>query len=162
LNSSGRVTDIGHRLGGPAPLFLFTGIYIVEPAFFARIPAQTKLSVIPIFMEMIKEGAALGGVVVDEGHWWDLGTREQYLQVHRHLNAAGDAPWVHPSARIAPSAQLIGATSVGAHSTVGENAILEDCIIWENATIQPGSSLKDCIVTAGATVGGTRADADLN
>lgn len=169
LDASGKVTDISNRLGvASGELFLFTGIYIVEPAFFSRIPADTKISVIPIFMEMIQEKTGLlGGVVVDEGTWWDLGTREQYLQLHRHLKA-GEASkekaprcWIHPSARIAPSARLLGATSVGANVCIGENAILTDCIIWENATIEAGSVLENCIVTAGASVSGIHREEDL-
>ena len=165
LSPEGRVVDISQRLGIKTDrLFLFTGIYIVEPGFFARIPADTKLSVIPIFMKMIEEGAGLGGIVIDEGHWWDLGTREQYLEIHRHLKAANQLPsprWIHPSAQIAPSARLLGATNVGANVIIGENVVLSDSIIWENATIQAGSELENCVVTAGSVAGGAHRDADL-
>jgi len=171
LDEHGRVLDISNRLGiSSGRLFLFTGIYIVEPAFFARIPADTKISVIPIFMQMIRESARLGGVVVDEGDWWDLGTREQYLELHRHLKAAeqaenGNRPhprcWIDSSAKVAPSARLLGATSVGANVEIGANAALSDCIIWENAKIAPESVLKNCVVTAGAQVRGVHTDEDL-
>jgi NDP-sugar pyrophosphorylase family protein len=167
LGEDGKIVDISNRRGvKTGRLFLFSGIYLVEPAFFARIPAQTKLSVIPIFMQMIEEGAALGGVVVDEGNWWDLGTREQYLEIHRHLKSERIASipspeWIAPSAWVASTAQILGATSLGANVAVGENAVLKDCVVWEGATIAAGSVLENCIVTAGAIVSGAHADADL-
>jgi dTDP-glucose pyrophosphorylase len=100
-HGSGRITDIGGRLTESAtPRFLFTGIYLVNPEFFARILPATKISVIPIFLEMIRSGALLGGVVIDDGHWWDLGTREQVLAVHRALAGNGTPRWIAPSAAV--------------------------------------------------------------
>jgi NDP-sugar pyrophosphorylase family protein len=164
---SGRVTDIGSRLHADvAGKFLFTGVYVVSPQFLARIPAREKISVVPIFLEMIRRGEKLGGIVLDEGDWWDLGTREQYLAVHRHLknipHSAFRIPhWIHPAAKIAPTARIQGATAIGAGAVVGENAELRDCIVWENAQIAAGSSLRNCIVTAGQRVEGTHADTDF-
>jgi mannose-1-phosphate guanylyltransferase len=164
--ASAAVTDIGRRVDPLSdPLFLFTGIYLVNPEFFARIPPATKISVVPIFCEMIREGGGrLGGVVIDEGHWWDLGTREQYLAVHRELrtrSAEANAPWIHPSAEVSPSARLSGATTVGAGAVIGEHASLHDCIVWEGAQIAAGSLLNDCIVTEGVAVSGLHSHADL-
>ena len=59
------------------PAHLFTGIYCVQPEFIGRIPPAQKLSVVPIFHEMIRAGTPPGGVVVDEGVWRDLGTRDE-------------------------------------------------------------------------------------
>jgi mannose-1-phosphate guanylyltransferase len=160
-SDSGRVMDIGSRLHAEvAGNFLFTGIYIVNPEFFTRIPANEKISVVPIFLEMIRRDEKLGGIVLDEGAWWDLGTREQYLAVHRALHTPQSA-WIHPTAGIAPTAQIQGATAIGAGVVVGENAELRDCIVWENAEIAAGSSLRNCIVTSGQRVEGTHADADF-
>jgi NDP-sugar pyrophosphorylase family protein len=158
---SGRIADLGRRLHPERdPEFLFTGIYLVEPAFLERIPSGVKLGVVPVFIEMIQQGERLGGVVLDEGAWWDLGTREQILAVHTTLNR-GDAPWVAPSAHVAPSARLLGATAIGANAHIGEGALLEDCVIWEGARISNGTQLRRCIVTANALVSGIHSDADL-
>jgi mannose-1-phosphate guanylyltransferase len=158
---TGRIRDLGCRLepGRPAE-FLFTGIYLVEPAFLERIPQDQKLSVVPVFMDMIRQGARLGGVVVDGGEWWDLGTREQVLAVHGALSP-GEAPWVADSAVVDPAARLLGATAVGKGAVVGAGALLEDTVVWEGARIEPGAVLRRCIVTAKALVSGTHTDADL-
>ena len=167
--ATGSVTDIGKRLDPKSAAdFLFTGIYIVAPGFFARIPPATKISVIPIFLEMIKSNGRLGGIVIDEGHWWDLGTREQYLSVHAQLpelgsfgHRFGPPPWVEASVEIASDVQLLGATAVGARARVGAGAQLEDCIVWPGAEICSGARLSRCIVTDGKTVRGAHCDEDL-
>lgn len=169
-----RITDIGRRLNPESDArFLFTGIYIVRPEFFARIPAGTKLSVIPLFLEMIRTGARLGGVVIDEGHWWDLGNREQYLAVHRELAAGtpilasrltsltAPAPWIAAGAEIAPDAEITGACAIGAGARIGSGAQLRDTIVWPGAEIAAGSRLTGCVVTEGARVAGEHSDSDL-
>ncbi len=159
-HANGRITDIGKRIYPASDArFLFTGIYLIEPAFFSRIPAGEKLSVIPLFLEMIRTGARLGGIVIDDGNWWDLGTREQYLAVHAHLDAGKS--WIAETAQIDPSAQITGSTAIGSGTKIGAHASLQNCIVWEGAEIAPGSLLNDCIVTAGSRVSGIHSHADL-
>src|SRR4029453_17540555 len=103
------------------PRFLFTGIYAVQPDFLRRIPAAKRIGIVPILCDMIQEKAKLGGIVIDDGDWFDLGTREKYLAVHRHL-AGG--PWVAETAQVSPGAQVLGATAIGAGARVGDGAQL--------------------------------------
>jgi len=156
-----RVLDIGHRLGRATGTHLFTGIYVVNPAFFRRLKLE-KISVIPTFLEMIAQEAALGAVVIDEGDWRDLGTREQYLDVHRALRAADPlACWVHPTAQVDPTARLTGATFVDAGAKIGAHAHLHDCILWEGTVIAKQSTLTRCIVTENQTACGCHTDVDF-
>ena len=162
---SGKIRDLGRRLlPAEDPSFLFTGIYLLNPSFLSRIPPNTKLSVVPLFIDMIHEGAQIGGVVIDEGTWWDLGSREQILAVHSSLaqDSTKSAPWIGAGAHVDPTAKLLGACAVGAHSKIGSGAILDDCVVWENAEIAANSNLRGCIVTAGARISGNHADADLS
>jgi NDP-sugar pyrophosphorylase family protein len=160
--ASARVTDIG-KLVDPAaePRFLFTGIYLVSADFIRRIPAATKISVVPIFCEMIRAGAKLGGIVIDDGHWWDLGNREHYLAVHRDLASQPQLPWIDPTAQIAATATISGATAIGACARIGEHASLHDCLVWEGAEIASGTLLNHCIVTDGRRVEGIHSHADF-
>jgi NDP-sugar pyrophosphorylase family protein len=163
----GRVTDIAGRLGGAGERYLFTGIYVVEPAFLRRIRPRTKISVIPLFMEMIKEGGKLGGVVLDEGSWWDLGTRERYLEVHEAV-ATGDffgdgREWRRPmagTARVAAEARLGGFVVAGEGAEI-EGAEVRDCILWEGARVAAGSKLERCVVTSGRTAAGEHRGVDF-
>lgn len=160
-STSGRITDLGKRVHpNVEPKFLFTGIYLVDPAFLQRIPSGVKISVVPTFVDMIRAGARLGGVVIDSGDWWDLGTREQILAVHTCLTAQG-APWISDSASVARDATIKGATAIGPGAAIGAGAILEDSIVWAGAVISAGSHLRRCIVTQNTLVSGEHTDADL-
>jgi NDP-sugar pyrophosphorylase family protein len=165
----GRVVDIAGRLGATGgKRCLFTGIYMVEPGFLRRIPPGTKISVIPLFMEMIKEGAKLGGVVLDEGSWWDLGTREKYLEVHEALakrDFFGDGrEWRTPmarTARVAADARLGGFVVAGPGAVIEAGTQVTDCILWEGARVLAGSTLNRCIVTCGRTAAGRQTGVDF-
>jgi mannose-1-phosphate guanylyltransferase len=138
---SGSVVDLRRALRPDQPAeHLFTGIYFVQPEFVARIPEAEKISVVPIFHEMIRHGGRVGGVVVDSGNWRDLGTRDEYLAA---CAALGSSQWISPEARI------------------GAGAKLEDCLVWENAEVLPGADLYRCVVTDGAIAGGRHRDADF-
>ena len=111
---------------------------------FRRIPSRTKISVIPIFLNMIQKASTLGGVVIDEGHWWDLGTREKVsgrapvlraagFRVRLRARRAGWPQWKHPGAQVAAGARVAGATAIGAGASVGERAQVTDCMLWEKA-----------------------------
>ncbi len=158
--ATGTIPDIGFRLGRVPNSHVFTGIYLVNPSFFRRLKRE-KISVIPSFLAMVAEGS-LGGVVVDEGDWWELGTREKYLGACQDLRSADPtASWIDPTAEVHPSARLTGATFVGAGAKIGAQAHLHDCVLWEGAHIAPESSLTRCIVTDGQTACGTHADEDF-
>lgn len=138
---SGQVLDLRRVLRPELEAaHLFTGIYFVRPEFIARIPAGEKLSVVPIFHDMIRAGVPVRGVVVDQGDWRDLGTRDEYLAA---CAALGSSQWISPSARI------------------GEGAQLQDCLVWENAEVKPGTRLTRCIVTDGAVAEGAHTNADF-
>jgi NDP-sugar pyrophosphorylase family protein len=157
--ASGLVRDIGERADAAAgPRFLFSGIYVVNPEFIARIPPAEKISVVPIFCEMIRAGARLGGVVLDDGAWWDLGDRASYLAAHRDFPGA---PWIDPTAAIHADAQITGATAIGRGARIGAGARLHDCLVWNDAIVAPGAALERCIVTDGATAAGAARDFDF-
>jgi len=171
-SGTGHVIDISNQLEtGAAEEFVFTGIYIVERKFVDLLQRGVKRSVIPVFLELIRRGEKLGGVVIDEGHWWDVGNREAYLQLHRDLPSLNfpsypvdDRDWqipVHQAAIVDPTAQLRGCSVVGADSRVGEGAILEDTILWRGAQIASKSDLRSCIVRYHRKADGVHRNIDI-
>ncbi len=130
---------------------------------------------------MLQAGEPLGGIVSDAGDWRDLGTRAEYLRVHRDLlipqetggESSADFPrykipdpaWrepVDPTAEIHPTARLLGASVVGAGAVIGAGAVLDDTLVWPGAVIAPSCQLHRCIVRTAQRVRGERyADIDL-
>ncbi len=168
--ASGRLLDIRNRLGTDAPSrYALSCGYLVERSFLERIPPGEPVSVIPLFLEMIRRGERIGGALADAGQWRDLGTREEYLRAHRELHADRSFPrygapdpgwreWVHPSAQVAADAELRGACVLGPGARVGEGVSLEDTILWRGAEIASRARLKNCIVRASQFAGGAFED----
>jgi mannose-1-phosphate guanylyltransferase len=168
---AGRVIDISNALGTAASHdFVFTGIYIVERAFVDLLERGVKRSVIPHFLEVIRQ-EKIGGVVIDEGNWWDVGHRESYLQLHCDLQelefpsySVADRNWktaVHQTAIVDATAELRGCSVVGRDCEVGAGATLQDTILWPGAKIASQSRLQNCIVRSHRTVAGVHRNLDI-
>ena len=165
-----RVVDISNRYGVPGE-FDFANIAIWNPSVFGKIPPKQKISFIPILGDWISQSGRIGGVVLEEGKWFNLGSRPEYFEVHRTIANQSWRPahvkepdwWkaVHPSAMVDPSAQLRGCSVVGKDCRVGAGAILEDTILWPGAQIASKSELIGCIVRARKTATGTHRNIDI-
>ncbi|MDZ4405143.1 sugar phosphate nucleotidyltransferase [Prosthecobacter sp.] len=157
----GRVTDIRNKLGtGDEGKYLFTGIYACDPAIHDWITPGKVESVIPIFLNMIREGAKIGAVVIDDGCWWDLGSRTTYLSAHSALNGMY-GPAIDPAAQIEHGAVLRGINVIGPGAVIESGAQLEDTIVWPGGHVVAGSVLKRCIVRSGITAAGSVEDVDF-
>lgn len=161
----GVVTDIRNKLGtGGEGTHLFTGIYAVSPQFYEWLTPGKVESVIPIFLKLIEQGHRVGAVVVDEGQWWDLGSRDAYIEAHRANlghTSFGEMVAIHPDARVSPEAKLRGANIIGPNAEVGAGASLDDCILWPHARVEAGAKLRRCIVRSGIVAAGEHEHVDF-
>src|SRR5229473_6526082 len=117
----GRVVDISNRHGIPGE-FDFANIAVWNSSIFTRIPERQKISFIPVLGDWIGHGGKIGGLVLEEGKWFNLGSRAEYFEVHRmilnerwrpaHVKTPNWWAPVHPSAVLDPSAQLRGCSVV--------------------------------------------------
>jgi len=165
-----RVIDITCKYGHKGS-YDFAGISIWNPAIFERIPAKKKVSFIPVLVDWIGEGGRIGGVVLNGGKWFNIGSRAGYMEVHGTI---AEEPWkpdhvtdrdwpvrVAPDAEVHPTAQVRGVCSVGAGAAIGAGAILDDTIVWPGAQIASGSDLRNCIVRANQKAEGILRDIDI-
>ncbi len=85
IDENGFICDMRHILKNPgAKSCLFVGIYIVEKAFLNRLQAGKIESIVPPLIAMIKENPlSVGGAVIDDGYWYDLGTLEEYEKLKK-------------------------------------------------------------------------------
>ena len=165
-----RVVDISSRYG-VAGNYDFANIAVWSPAIFQRIPARQKISFIPILANWIAQGGRIGGLVLSDGKWFNIGSRAEYLEVHRTILRENWKPhfvktqqWperIASSAIVEQRAQLRGCTVVGANCRVGAEAILEDTILWPDAEIASQSRLEACIVRSRKKVSGTHRNIDI-
>ncbi|HQG65845.1 MAG TPA: sugar phosphate nucleotidyltransferase, partial [Smithella sp.] len=85
VDENGFVCDMRHILKNPGvKSCLFAGIYIVEKSFLKRLAAGKIESIVLPLVEMIKENPnSVGGVVIDDGSWYDVGTVEEYKRLNQ-------------------------------------------------------------------------------
>jgi len=84
----GQVLDIGGRLGH-AGHHDYANVSVWNPDALARFSLGEKISFIPVLTKWISEGGRVGGVVANDGKWFNLGSPAQYLEVHRVLAEGG-------------------------------------------------------------------------
>jgi len=164
----GRVVSIGGEKAEAE--YDFANVSVWNQKIISHIPSGGSVSFIPTLVEAIKRGERIGGFVVNDGKWFNIGSAKDYLGVHRVICEEQWKPgyldpnqqWptrVAPSAVIDPSATLSGFYSVGANSCINENAKLTDTIVWPGAQIASRSVLTSCIVRTQNTAQGTVRDA---
>jgi NDP-sugar pyrophosphorylase family protein len=166
----GRIVEISKK-SNPEENFDYANISVWNHEIFARIPAHRKISFIPILIDWIKEGGRIGGIALDDGNWFNIGSRKEYLDVHRLISNKHWRPayvktrdWgeaVAKSAHVDRTAQVRGCSVVGSNCHVGANAILEDTILWPDAEIASQSHLEACIVRSRKQVTGIHHDIDI-
>jgi mannose-1-phosphate guanylyltransferase len=165
-----RVVDISNRYG-VAGNFDFANIAVWNSAIFQRIPPHKKISFVPIIADWINQGGRIGGIALDDGNWFNIGSRKEYLDVHRLISNKHWRPayvktreWPErkaSSAIVDSSAQLRGCTVVGRNCRVGAEAILDDTILWPDAEIASQSRLEACIVRSRKKVTGIHRSIDI-
>jgi mannose-1-phosphate guanylyltransferase len=165
-----RVVDIANRYGIAGNLD-FANIAVWNPAIFQRIPPHKKISFIPIIADWMGQGGQIGGFVMNDGKWFNIGSRTQYLDVHRRILRENWKPYylkihdwperIAKSAVVDASAELHGCSVVGEHCEVGAEAILEDTILWPNAQIASQSRLQGCIVRSKKKASGIHRNIDI-
>jgi mannose-1-phosphate guanylyltransferase len=165
-----RVVDIANRYSTRGNLD-FANIAVWNSKVFARIPSRQKISFIPIVSDWIGKGGKIGGLVMNDGKWFNIGSRAEYLDVHRMILREHWAPhyikislWpecVAKSAIIDPSAQMRGCSVVGENCQVGAEAVLEDTILWPGAQIASKSQLHRCIVRSQKKASGVHRNSDI-
>jgi len=165
-----RVVDLANRYGHEGR-YDFAGVAVWNRAIFDRIPAARQVSYIPILADWIGQGGKIGGVVLDEGQWFNIGSRREYLEVHRTIKDENWKPaslpacdWpvsVAPDAQIDPTARLSGFYSVGTGCRVGAGAVVHDTILWPGAQIASRSQVRNCIVRAQHCAEGELSDTDI-
>jgi len=165
-----RVVDIANRYGIAGNLD-FANIAVWNSNVFQQIPPRRKISFIPIVADWIGKGGKIGGLVMNDGKWFNIGSRAEYLDVHRTIIRERWTPYyvrtrdwperVAKSAIVDSSAQLRGCSIVGENCQVGADAILEDTILWAGAQIASKSQLHGCIVRSQKKVSGIYRDSDI-
>ena len=167
---NGRIVDIV-KTTRKTGLYDYANVSIWNSKIFDRIRQPKKISFIPVLVDWIRDGGKIGGVVVKDGEWFNIGSRAEYLQVHKTIAErrwrpayVTDPDWPLPIARTAQidaTAQIRGYSVLGDECQVGAGALVQDTIVWPGAQIASRSDLLGCIVRTRKRVEGLHRNADI-
>jgi len=124
-----------------------TGIYILEPEIFQYIPAGEPYDFgKDVFPALLEKGLPMYGFETT-GYWCDVGDLRAYLSAQQAL-LRGETALPHPSrqdasARIHPTARLLGHCLIGKEAVIGPGAVLENAVIGDHCQVGPGAVIKD-------------------
>lgn len=138
-------------------LLAFTGIHIINPDVIQEIPAGQFHHIIDLYEELVIQQDKIGIVRVDESYWRDIGTPEDYLQLHCELLSGNkiqfkDIPHVNGSwfidekAKIGAEVILSGWGCIGKYAHIGHGANLKNCVVWNNASVPEHSRFENRII----------------
>ncbi len=158
------------NIPGNTTRVMFTGIQIIEPEIFERIPeGQFCGTTESIFPQMIKDEVPVYGYL-HNGYWKDMGNRENYLQVNsdaldERVSLKGVSPnelnnpliippvLVDRNCQVAENSQIGPYTVIGPNCNIKSGAIIENSILWEGVTIGAGSNIKGSVIAQNRTIG---------
>ena len=156
---SGLITDMRGLIGGRTePAFLFTGISIISPEVLNHIPDGEIVSIIPVLVDLLRAGGRIGGVVIDEGDWFDIGNINSYMEVHSIIASRKqgisylEKAWptsIQNTAHIDSTAEILGCTIIGEGASIGARARLENVIVWPGENVVAGSTIKNAVISNG-------------
>ena len=120
-------------------------------------PPAGSFHIIDLYEELCRQDAPLGFMRVDDCWWRDIGTPEDYLQLHEELLTGQqewtldlprpEGPWlVSPEAKTGAGLRLSGWGCIG-RAEIGPDVSLRNCVVWDDARIPAGSRLEGAIVT---------------
>ena len=147
--ASGAITDMRHALGVNPGTHQFAGVYIMQPEVAELFPEADEFSIVPIWLELIRQGK-VGGVVFDWANWHEIGSPTGYVDTMMELTSRER---IHPTASISTAADLGEDCVVGQDAVIPAGVVMDDCIVWPRTHVAPGT-YRRCIITPRITVQG--------
>jgi len=137
----------------------FTGIHILEPDVLEPIASKKKSCIIDRYKEMvIGDYDSISLVRVDGNFWTDIGTPDDYLQLHGDLLTKAvpvrnenrflknESPFmVGSKASSGFNLELIDWACIG-NAKIGDNVTIARSVVWNDVVIPDNSVIVDAIV----------------
>ncbi len=139
-----------------------TGIYILEPEAFDRIPYKRDFDFSKdLFPMLLDEREGLFGYIAS-GYWRDIGNLGEYHEAH--LDALAGRVKAEASGRktdtaiidegaVVEGVQFFGFNIIGKNAWIAPGAKLLNCVIGEGAIIHGGVRIDNCVLWDNVTIG---------
>ncbi len=144
-----------------------TGIYILEPQVFERMPKGQSFDFSQnLFPAMLKDGAPLFGYVA-EGYWRDIGNLSEYQKAHldilnemvgietsyNKLHRETATVWISRDFHVDENARFSGAVIIGDGAVVESGASVSNSVIGDRCRIARDAVIENSVIWHDTTVG---------
>ena len=135
----------------------YTGLQIINPEVIAEIKRDTFSCIIDHYRLLLQVNRTINAHILDRVFWSDMGTVNDYLKLHDALLTGSAPSWVElenrpinnqlvdPDAVFGNECRLEGWNCVG-KAKIGDNVVMENCVVWDHAAVPSGSRLADAII----------------
>ena len=170
IDGQNRVTHFSQELCGTKRDYIFTGIQVMEPGIFDRIPPDKFMGTTDeVFPQMIEDNLPVFGYV-HQGYWADIGNRADYLQTHRDcldgkvksaqkvLPGMPTGPHIRHPVLIGEGCRISEKARVGPYAVLGDgcrvedDAIVENSVCWDKVVIEAGAVMRESIAGNDAVI----------
>jgi mannose-1-phosphate guanylyltransferase/phosphomannomutase len=144
-----------------------TGIYILEPEVFKRIPKGEFFDFSQsLFPKMLEDGEKLYGYIAD-GYWRDIGNLSEYRKAHTdvlngevqiettHNQVRHDQAtvWISKNVHVEPSAKFVGTVILGDEVMIAAGATITNSVIGDRCTVDTQSSIVNSVIWHDTNIG---------
>ena len=156
--SGGRIVGFGYGFGDGTSL-AYTGIQVIDPGVISAIPKGRFSCIIEHYRKLLKAGFTIRPLVLSNTGWTDMGTPEDYLELHRQLLRGEIQAWdelrlpagisgfaVDSTAEFGRNVELQEWASVG-NAVIGSNTVIRRSVVWDGSFIPADSHISDAVVT---------------
>jgi len=139
------------------PLLAYTGLQVINPEIFEPLPLGQESSTIDFYRQLLSRDMPLRSIRVDGCFWTDMGTLNDYLNLHAGL-LTGKIPW-WPELGTRPDGPFFLADQDNMKETIamkdwvcagrvqlGSNVQLARVVLWDGACVPDDSRLHDTLV----------------
>lgn len=160
VNGEGMIMGFSGAADEGERLLAFTGVQVINPAVLSRIPEGVFYNIIDCYAELLKNGGTVQAQVVSGHYWTDMGTPADYLRLHEDilLNKGlsgfplgeGEKPfYLAEKVAVGEGVSFQDWVAIGHGATIGAGAKLTRVVVWDGASVAPGSILSDSIIPGG-------------
>ena len=162
----GSICDLRDTLKPPsaARRLAYTGIAFMDSKILDFIPAQRACDLIPICLDIIREGRYRIEALIAEGHaWCDVGTVQSYFEAHRdmltdkkqlleNIDIPGNGVHLAEDVVVEEGVTFSGFASVGRRCVLKRNCSIHNAIFWDDVIINENAVVENAIVGRGFQV----------
>jgi NDP-sugar pyrophosphorylase family protein len=142
----------------------YTGIAFMDSKVLDFIPEHRPCDLIPICLDIIREGRYRIEALIAEGHaWCDVGTVQSYFGVHRdmlihkkqlleNIDIPGNGVHLAEDVVVEEGVTFSGFASVGRRCVLKSNCSIHNAIIWDDVIINENAVVENAIVGRGFQV----------